>query len=269
MIPPLLDLVVVAYEAQVETGEFLGSLAHLDVPFTLTIIDNASPNGAVRDTIQRALPAAQGHCRSAQYVFNDRNLGYARAVNQGMCEGAAPYAAILNSDVEFLPSEPISRIVEYFRNHPEVGVVGPRTVDEKNRITHGGIWPGVDGRNTHRGWLQFDRPEFWSIQSAPTVSGATYFVRRQMWQQLTECSVYQRIAPGAEGAFLPTKHYFEETFCSYHARHHGWTCVYFGSVRMVHKWHRSSPVGSQDFTEPRAQFLSGLSLHGIDPAGEA
>lgn len=267
---PVLDLVAVAYEAPEETEAFLASLRHVDVPFTLTIIDNASPNEAVRSAIQCNLHTVQArdHCRSARYVFNTKNVGYARAVNQGMKMGSAPYAAILNCDTEFLP-EGVSKLVAHFMSHESVGVIGPRTFDSAGRITHAGIiTTAARPRNHHRGWLSPDPDSYQDTLSVNTVSGATYFVRRSMWDELSACADYLRAAPTAEGAFLPTPHYFEETFCSYHARHHGWEVIYLGAAAMIHQWHRSSPVGSMAMEGAQRQFHDACAQHGIVPVGE-
>jgi GT2 family glycosyltransferase len=268
---PLLDLVAVAYQAPSETGNFLGSLSHIDVPFTITVIDNNSPDPAVRRTIEAALPVVneQSNCRAARAVFNAENVGYARAVNQGMLGSRSPYAAILNCDVEFLPSESMRTIVKHFEANPDVGVIGPRTHDSQGKLTHAGIITTPDHpRNHHRGWQQRDVGQYRDTMEVNTVSGATYFVRTSMWHGLAECPDYLMAAPDADGAFLPTPHFFEETYCSYHARHHGWKVVYLGNVAMIHQWHRSSQVGSKAFKEPQEMFFNACRLHGIDITGE-
>jgi hypothetical protein len=97
------------------------------------------------------------------------------------------------------------------------------------------------------------------VLDVPTVSGATYFFRRRMWDAVdvtVRCTA--RSLLDAEGAFLPTRHFYEETYCSYHARLHDWRVVYLGTAKMIHLWHRSSTVGSQDILGPRAYFLRAL-----------
>lgn len=267
---PLLDLVAVAYEAPVETGAFLRSLEHLDVPYRLTIIENHTPGDAVLDAIRKNAPD------DAFIVCNTQNLGYARAVNQGMAMWAnpAPYAAILNCDVQFLPGERISAIIEHFEANPSVGVIGPRTRTSAGKLTHAGIvTTAVRPRNHHRGWMEHDRGQYDDTLEVNTVSGATYFVRTGMWRDLTDCEDYQKASrascgDGAAGAFLPTPHFFEETFCSYHARQHGWKVVYLGGVAMIHEWHRSSTPGAQNFLVPQTMFHRACIMCGIDLIGE-
>lgn len=269
-----LDLVAVSYQAPDETARFLASLAHVDVPFTLTVIDNASPDPRVRQAIHAGIARLDGSlCTDAWFVANKTNVGYARAVNHGMTYGRNPYAAILNCDVQFLP-EGIHPLLAHFVSHPEVGVIGPRTFDSTGRLTHAGIVTTLDNpHNHHRGWLSPNGPQYGDTLTVNTVSGATYFVRREMWDQLTGCPAYRDavaalVGESAEGAFLPTPHYFEETFCSYHAKAHGWTSVYFGGTSMIHEWHRSSPIGSQDMSGARLMFFEACARCGIHPEGE-
>lgn len=269
---PLLDVVAVSYQARVETGRFLDSLAHIDVPFRVLIIDNASPDMGVRTAIVEHLPARSELCRSNAYVFNHENVGYARAVNQAMSllPEPAPYAAILNTDTEFIAGESIARLIEHFEQNPDVGVIGPRTFTSGRKLTHAGIVNTPEHpRNHHRAWMLRDVPHrYRDTLDVNTVSGATYFVRRSMWDALSCCETYLASAPGAEGAFLPTRHFFEETYCSYHARAHGWRVVYLGGVAMIHQWHRSSQPGSQSFREPQEMFFAACKFHGIDMSGE-
>lgn len=271
MSAPLLDLVAVTYEARNETSFFLDSLVHIDVPYRLIIIDNASLDDGVRDVITSRIPLAFGNCIASSYRFNQENVGYARAINQGMrlFDEPAPYAAILNADTEFLPGESIRSIIEFFEMHERVGVVGPRTYNSNRKMTHAGIVTTLARpMNHHRGWLLRDHPRYQDTMSVNTVSGATYFVRRATWDELSGCPAYQQVCPGAEGAFLPTKHFYEETFCSYHARQHGWDVIYLGSVAMIHQWHRSSVPGSQPLGPAREMFLAACAGCGISTRGE-
>ncbi len=73
--------------------------------------------------------------------------------------------------------------------------------------------------------------------------------------------------PDATGAFLPTPHYYEETWCSYFARHLGYNVVYDGSVSIGHSWHKSSAVGGEadsKFKESQSIFRKACDYMGIE-----
>ena len=261
---PVIDLVACAYQAPEATEAFLRSLENVGLTFTLCVIENSSPDDTVREVLKgpaldavRALP----NCADATVIFNETNVGYARAINHGVSLGTAPYVAALNTDVQFLQDDAAQACVAYMDRFTDIGVVGPRTVDERERLTHAGIVSTGPLNEEHRYWLYRDIGQASDVLDVPTVSGATYFFRRSMWDELTACPKYRQVAAGAEGAFLPTKHFYEETWCSYHARMHGWRVVYLGTAKMIHLWHRSSTVGSQDIVGPRAHFLRALEAH--------
>jgi GT2 family glycosyltransferase len=266
-VQPVLDLVACAYQAPEATEAFLYSLANVGLTFTLCVIENSSPDDSVRQVLKgpaldavRALP----NCKDATIIFNETNVGYARAINHGVSLGTAPYVAALNTDVQFLQEDAAQTCVAFLDRHEDVGIVGPRTVDEFERFTHAGIIASGSMTEQHRYWLHHDVGQASDVLDVPTVSGATYFFRRRMWEQLTDCPLFRQVAPEAEGAFLPTRHFYEETYCSYHARLHDWRVVYLGTAKMIHLWHRSSTVGSQDILGPRAYFLRALEAHGLE-----
>jgi hypothetical protein len=120
---------------------------------------------------------------------------------------------------------------------------------------------------TQRSWHESDQGQCSDIRDdALTVSGALYFIKQSLWKELTDCPLYQQYCPGTEGAFLPTQHYFEETFCSYHARAHGSRVVFYGPALMTHYWHQASPYGGwQDmkFGESQQMMREACRLHGI------
>ena len=84
-----------------------------------------------------------------------------------------------------------------------------------------------------------------------------------MWDELSDC--YQQ--PSGSGAFLETPHYYEETFCSDHAKSHGYKVVYFGESTFIHKWHQSSPIGGsadRKMTKSRDMYREACERLGID-----
>lgn len=275
MSEPLVDLVVVTYSAHQDLMQMLLSLErHADVPHTLTIINNASQNGAVSHVVNKWRwneGSTKQLCNRIDRI-NQSNVGYARACNQGAALGSAPIVLLLNDDVKFT-AHCLSKLVAAFDrpDYADVGVIGPKQVASDGRFTHAGIVK--DGtRDKHRFWHAKDYGQANDELDAPTVAGSVYAVRRETWEELTLCPVYQGFVLSrglkAEGAFLPTPHYYEETFCSYHARDHGWRVRYQGDISFIHEWHRSSPVGGEaekvHFHASEDLFRAACSVHDIE-----
>lgn len=257
-----LDVVVVNYRTPGDLADFIES--YLRYPFadksTLHIVNNAP-----EDEDYLVSTAAFLERGPVTLTWNEDNIGYARAVNDAASRGVADTLAIFNADCK-LTDGLLTACSEKLWSTPGVGILGPRQVDERNRFTHAGIFGDLQ-RLAHRGWLEQDRGQYSDTRDAVTISGSAYFIKRDVWDELTTCPTYQRVAPDATGAFLPTQHYYEETWCSYHAQAHGHRVLYYGAVSMIHKWHKASPVAGiaeqKWMSESREYFREACDHHGI------
>jgi N-acetylglucosaminyl-diphospho-decaprenol L-rhamnosyltransferase len=95
-------------------GSFVAQTVEADV----WVIDNGSTDGSC-EAIARA-------CPQARMIRNDRNRGYAPAVNQGLAAaGPARYVVLANNDIILRDRQSIERVVAYMDAHPDVhGVCG-------------------------------------------------------------------------------------------------------------------------------------------------
>jgi hypothetical protein len=154
-----------------------------------------------------------------------------------------------------MTSEDCIKIENIFNQNPEIHILGPKQRDENGFITHAGII-GTNISPKHRGWKEHDPNDvlYKDRVNCVTVSGSAYFVRREVWNAMTNNEQYRQIHPEATGAFLPTPHYYEETWCSYFARHLGYNVVYDGSVSIGHSWHASSPKPGEGISEVDKYF---------------
>lgn len=200
----------------------------------------------------------------ARWISLEDNVGYARACNHGARGGHGDIIALFNADIQ-LTDNALDACHDALAAHDDWAVLGPRQIDSSGRIRHAGIF-GTNTQPAHRGWGQFAAGQYVDVREAITVSGSAYFVKRDVWNQLTNCDRYRDLAPDAEGAFLPTPHYYEETFCSYHARAHGQKVIYYGPVTIIHEWHQSSPIGGwaeQQLAVSKAYFRAACQHHKI------
>lgn len=193
------------------------------------------------------------------------NVGYARACNKAATLRSWDYIGFFNADTELRPGV-VDACVEHLSHDPTIGVVGPRQVDLNGRLTAGGIG-GTMARPKHRGWQEQDAGQYRDVIDCPTVSGAAYFIKRSVWDELRDCPVYRQSDPESVGAFLTTAHYWNETYTSYHAQKHGYRCVYLGTVTMIHAWHKASPIGGwgdQHIPVDQAFFRQACDQHGME-----
>ncbi|HEV8572585.1 MAG TPA: glycosyltransferase family 2 protein [Actinomycetota bacterium] len=129
---PLLSVVMVTYGGWDWPRRALEALRrHTDPVYEVAVVDNASPD----ETAKRL----RAEVRGAKLVFNDRNLGFATAANQGAAEAMGWYLCFLNPDALVQPGW-LSPLVETLQAVPRAGAVVPRflapdgTVDEAGSL---------------------------------------------------------------------------------------------------------------------------------------
>lgn len=102
-------------------------IRHTRAPYEIILVDNASDAATKR--YLRSL-------RGVRLIENARNLGFARAVNQGMRASRGVYIAWLNSDTRVTPDW-LDRLSDALRSDPALAAVGPVT----NRIAGAAMVP--------------------------------------------------------------------------------------------------------------------------------
>ena len=261
----MIDLCVVNYNTRPLLNRLLDCLHHdlheTDKKWNLFIADN----GSVDDT-HKWIRYNFDRYEFNKYLENE-NIGYSAACNHLASLGKSDVIGLLNADV-WMTSDAIKKIDDLFQQNSNIHILGPKQRDEKGFITHAGII-GTNAAPKHRGWREHDPEDilYKDRINCVTVSGSAYFIRRDVWNALWNDPEYCQMYPGATGAFLPTPHYYEETWCSYFARHRGYNVVYDGSVSIGHSWHKSSPVGGeadQKFHTSREIFRKACDALGIE-----
>ncbi|MGZ4760276.1 MAG: glycosyltransferase [Acidimicrobiales bacterium] len=112
---PDLSVVVLAWDNLGYTQDFVESVRqHTDVPYELIIVDNGS----------RWVAADYAGAAADVPVLNERNLGFAHGMNQGLAAAKGRHVAFCNNDT-VLPAGWASRLVETADAHPEAGIVVP------------------------------------------------------------------------------------------------------------------------------------------------
>lgn len=254
---------MVAYHSTTDLERFVQSYERCQPELLETILTIV-----LVEATEEEIAATQRFSRSYNLRFHPANIGYNVACNHAAREIGIIYPlntmAFFNADTELKPG-----VLEGCYAHlqqPNVGIVGPRQVNRQNQITHAGI-AGTHTAPAHRGWKQPDHGQFNTPLDCVTVSGSAYFMRRDVYDYLSECPIFKVSDPSATGAFLTAQHYFGETWISYHAAAHGYRVVYAGDVPpMIHEWHQASPqggIGEQNWKKDQAKFRAACDDHGI------
>jgi N-acetylglucosaminyl-diphospho-decaprenol L-rhamnosyltransferase len=124
---PDLAVVIVNYNA----GHFLERAIRSafessgEAALEVVLVDNASADGSAHEATV-AHPAAR-------LIQNHDNVGFARAVNQGLRATAAPFVLLLNPDAEIL-SGTLAGLLKVAADHPRAGAIGPVIRDPDGAI---------------------------------------------------------------------------------------------------------------------------------------
>jgi GT2 family glycosyltransferase len=172
----------------------------------------------------------------ARLIRNHRNVGLARAWNQGVAASAGEYVVLINPDT--LVRDDFFELVEaFFAEHPGAGVVGPRILDDDGTLQLSArkevsMISGLFGRTSFLTRLfpesSLVKDQFPAITGASLparvdwVSGACMIVRRRARLE---------IGPADERFFM----YFEDADLCRRAREAGWSVYYLPEVEVVHR----------------------------------
>ena len=116
-----LSVVVVNWNSCEELRACLGSVISQSehAQLEIIVVDNASDDGSL-GMLRREFPRVV-------VVESEANLGFARAVNQGLRLIRSRHVVLLNPDSVVL-DRALGRMVDFLDSHPCVGAVGPRII---------------------------------------------------------------------------------------------------------------------------------------------
>jgi len=186
--------------------------------FDVVVVDN-SGCGLVR----RA-----GVAPEIRVIENDRNLGFGKAINQGLRVTRARYLATLNDDAVAHPGW-IEAAVEALDHRPEAGMCASQVrLFGEHRLDSAGMLLGRDGSSKQRGHGR--APEDFPVEEEALLpSGSAAVYRRTMLDELGGFD---------ERFFL----YCEDTDLGLRARWRGWKCLYAPLAVVEH--HYSHTAGN-------------------------
>lgn len=130
---PLLSLIIVNFNASAHLLRCVESLQKQEPPawggssdewLEILVIDNASSPGD--RAILATLPAG------TRVIYNEENVGYARAINRGVEQTRGEFVGFLNPDILVFPGA-LATLLEALRADPGVGAAGPRTWWDEER----------------------------------------------------------------------------------------------------------------------------------------
>ncbi len=119
------SVIIVSYNSRAYLGRCLASLLpQLPAGGEVIVIDNASTDGS---------PEVVRAFAGVRLVENPENVGFVRAVNQGLKLAAGRYLLILNPDTEVRPGA-VAALLRFMADRPRVGLAGPRLLNPDGTV---------------------------------------------------------------------------------------------------------------------------------------
>ena len=187
----------------------------------IIIVDNGSQDGS-RIEVKSAFP-------SVHIIENERNLGFAKGVNQGLQKASGRYALLLNPDTQ-VKDGAIERLVSFMDAQSDVGVAGAQLLNadgsKQNSIAN---FPSLATELLNKSllrWLSPNRfPGKEKSYAGPievdSVIGACMMVR---WDALNRVGLLD------EDYFL----FLEETDWCYRMKRAGWKIYHVPQAEVYH-----------------------------------
>lgn len=222
---------VVMYGGADEVRRCIDSLVqYTPEGFSLYLIDNASPDGALATLQAGGLPPA------VTVLAQSENRGYGAGHNAALPLLHSRYHAVVNPDIE-VDSDVLSAMAEWMEAHPDVAITTPRLTYPDGRPQYvakrrPAVLPLL-ARQTRWGFLKkfethylmldedLDRP-----QDVEFCSGSFFMIRTE---------VFRAIGGFDEGYFM----YVEDADITQKALQRG-RAVYLPDVCVAHAWHRDA-----------------------------
>ena len=132
---PAVEVVIVNYNAGHALSRCVQSVVCQQEPCKVTIIDNAS-----RDDSISQVKRMSGNREALTVIENGENLGFARAVNQGVdgLDEHVPYLLVLNPDCEMQPGS-LTALRTALDSDPRAALAGPMVIDRDGRPMRGTV----------------------------------------------------------------------------------------------------------------------------------
>ena len=201
-----------------------------NIDYEIIVIDNAS-----NDASQKFLSQIQNQNDKIKIIFNEKNLGFARAVNQGTKIASGKYVLLLNPDTE-IKKNTLENIIEWMGKNPHCGVCGGKILNPDG-TTQPSVrrFPDLFSQSLillkiHQFLINFLSLrryfvldfDYSKTQEVDQVMGAFFMIRKE---------TIDRVGFFDENFFL----WFEEVdFCK-RVKETGWKIYYYPEAEIIHR----------------------------------
>ncbi len=220
---PRLSFILVNWNTKGYTLEALRSIVNTvgDYRHEIFVVDNGSTDGSP-EAIRKAFPRVR-------LTSNERNFGFARAVNQALAQAKGSYCVLLNSDARLMEGA-IKALVAFMEENPDAGIAGGQLMNEDgSRQNSIAPFPSLATELFNKRLLRIFFPrrypgkerDYPSPLDVDSLVGACIIVRRQAIEEVGKLD---------EGYFF----FMEETDWCLRMKKRGWRVSFVPQARILH-----------------------------------
>jgi len=124
---PTVTAIILDYNKADRVVENVRGLLNQEADFKIEIIVADNSCNYKNATILAPLAKLDG----VKLIVNSENLGYVKGCNAAAKHARGSYILIVNPDILWPDIHAVQTLVDYLKNDPSVGIVGPKQVDER------------------------------------------------------------------------------------------------------------------------------------------
>ncbi|MBF0497978.1 MAG: glycosyltransferase family 2 protein [Deltaproteobacteria bacterium] len=225
----------------------------------VVVVDNGSDD---QDQVRRLLDGYPW----VRAIYNQQNLGLARAANQALRLTSGEFVVHLNPDIVVLPGA-LAGMRELLTQHQNIGLVFARLIDTAGRLQYscrrfydlrtvlcrrtrwaGRLWPEVESNHLMADW------DHNSLKEIDWAQGAAFMARRAA---LPQGRLFD------ERFFL----YFEDVDLCLAMHRSNWAVVYLPEATMIHAHQRASfgrGINRATWEHLKSLIKFSMKYHGLD-----
>ena len=230
---PDLSIIIVSWNVADLLAACLDSIATNtdDLAVETIVVDSASCD----NTVSRV----QSNYPWVKLLPQTENVGFAGGNNIGLEHATGEFLLLLNPDTVIV-EDMLSLMVAYLRSNPDVGVLGPHTLNpDGSTQSSRRRFPTVTTAFFESTWLQSYAPTF-LLDYYYVNEADDYSTLDVDWVQGHALMTRQVVYAQVGGLDIGYPMYFEETDWCQRIRAANWRVVYFGGAQVIHQGGASS-----------------------------
>ena len=179
-----LSVVIVEYKSTNEIQRCVESFrSRINMPYELIVSSNSCYDHQKQEEIKRQMGD------EVRWLFNERNGGFAYAMNQGLRVARGRFLTIMNSDC--LLESGIDDMIAFISRHPDVGAIAPQMRDAEGNIQDTArpyvsvpryIWRQAKRIAGHKTSILSNEMDYRRVQTVDWLIGAFIMVSRKAYE---------------------------------------------------------------------------------------